>query len=185
MTDEELALACQSGDKQALEQLYIRYKPCVLKIARRFFLSGGETEDLVSEGTHGLYSAVSGFKEGGASFSAYAYKCIKNRILDAVKKSAGNKHSALNNFLPIIEIGEEWTTGESPEDEIIMLEDKRELLLKMSKSLSAFEFKAIEMYTEGMTMAEISSALGKTPKSVDNALNRAKNKLQKVIATED
>lgn len=184
MTDEELALACQSGDKQALEQLYIRYKPYVLKIARRFFLSGGETEDLVQEGTHGLYSAVSGFKEGSASFSAYAYKCIKNRILDAVKKSAGNKHSALNNFLPIIEIGEEWAT-ESPEDEIIMLEDKRELLLKMSKSLSAFEFKAIEMYTEGMTMAEISSALKKTPKSVDNALNRAKNKLQKVILTED
>ena len=66
-----------------------------------------------------------------------------------------------------------------------MREDRRELLLKMSKNLSSLEFKAFEMYTEGMTMSEISSALGKTAKSVDNALNRAKNKLQKLISEED
>lgn len=183
MTDEQLAALCQSGDKAAWEEMYKRYKPHVLKTARRFFLSGGETEDLVQEGMFALYSAVNGFRHDGASFSAYADRCIKNRIVDAVKKSVGAKHSALNNFLPILEMGEKWAT-DSPEDEVIMLEDKRELLLKMSKSLSALEFKALEMYIEGMTMTEISSALDKSPKSVDNALNRAKNKLHKLIAEE-
>ena len=185
MTDEKLALLCQTGDKTAWEELYKRYKLRVLKIARRFFLSGGETEDLVQEGMCGLYSAVNSFKEGSASFSAYAYSCIRNRIVDTVKKSGGAKHSALNNFLPIVEVGEEWISSESPEDEVIKREDKRELLQKMSKNLSSLEFKALVMYTDGMTLSEISTALGKSPKSVDNAVNRAKHKLIKIISAEE
>ncbi len=185
MTDEELVLRYQSGDKTVWEELYSRYKPRVLKTARRFFLNGGEPEDLAQEGMCGLVSAVSGYKTGAGSFSAYAGSCIRNRIVDAVKKNNGAKHSALNNFLPIIEVGEEWLSTENPEDEVIKREDKSELLLKMSKILSALEFKAVVMYTEGMTMAEISSALGKSMKSVDNALNRAKNKLQKLITAEE
>ncbi len=139
----------------------------------------------MQEGMCGLYSAVNGYKSDGGSFCAYADRCIRNRILDTVKKSGADRHSALNNFLPILEIGEKYTIYESPEDEVIMREDKRELLHKMSKNLSSLEFKAFEMYTEGMTMTEISSALGKSAKSVDNALNRAKNKLQKLISAED
>lgn len=186
MSDEELVLAYQSGDKTVWEELYSRYKPRVLKTARRFFLSGGEPEDLVQEGMCGLVSAVNGYRQDGANFAAYANSCIRNKIVDAVKKSVGAKHSALNNFLPIIEVGEEWLSLESPEEEIIRREDKSELLHKMSKILSGLEFKALVMYTEGKTMAEISSALDKSPKSVDNALNRAKSKLlQKLISAEE
>ena len=87
MTDEQLVALCKRGDKVAWEQLYERYKPRVLKIARRFFLSGGETEDLVQEGMCGLYSAVNGFVQDKANFSAFASSCIRNRIVDAVKKS--------------------------------------------------------------------------------------------------
>ena len=184
MTDEEIVVLCRGGEKAAWEKLYDRYKPIVLKIARRFFLSGGETEDLVQEGMFGLYSAVSGFKEGGASFSSYAYSCIKNRILDAVKKSVGYKQSALDIFPPIREEGEEWISR-NPEDEVILREDRSELLQKMSKALSALEFKAMVLYIDGMTMAEISSALGKPAKSVDNAINRSKHKLQKLISAEE
>lgn len=183
MTDEEVVLLCQRGDKAAWEELFTRYKPRVLKIARRFFLSGGETEDLVQEGMCGLYSAVNGFKNTGA-FSPYAYSCIRNRITDAVKKSALAKHSALNNFLPIIETADERAFV-SPEDEVIWREDKRELYGKMSKALSSLEFKAIVMYIDGMTMAEISAALGKPLKSVDNAISRAKHKIQRLISAED
>ena len=183
MTDEEVVLLCQRGDKAAWEELFKRYKPRVLKIARRFFLSGGETEDLVQEGMRGLYSAVNCFKNAGA-FSPYAYSCIRNRIMDAVKKSALAKHSALNNFTPIIET-ENGPASVSPEDEVIWREDKRELYGKMSRELSSLEFKAIVMYIDGMTMAEISSALGKPLKSVDNAINRAKHKIQKLISAED
>lgn len=182
MSDEQLVVACQSGDKSAWEQLYTKYNPLVLAIARRFFLSGGETEDLVQEGMCGLYSAIIGFKAGGVVFSTYAYRCIRNRIVDAVKKSNGAKHSALNNFLPIMEVGAEWVAKDNPEDEIIHREEKHEFLQKMSKVLSSLEFKAIIMYTDGMSMTEISSALGKNPKSIDNAINRAKNKLQNLLS---
>ncbi len=185
MTDEQLAELCRNGDKAAWEELYKRYKPEVLKIARRFFLSGGETEDLVQEGMCGLYSAVSGFdrERQGAGFPAYAHSCVRNRIVDTVKSSLRAKHSALNNFLPIVEVGGAFEI--SPEDELIRREDKSELLAKMSKILSSLEFKALVMYTDGMTMAEISSALDKSPKSVDNAINRAKHKLQKLISAEE
>ena len=181
MCDEELVLACQGGDKSAWEKLYIKYKPIVLSIARRFFLSGGETEDLVQEGMCGLYSAVAGFKPENGGFSTYAHRCIRNRIVDAVKLSNGAKHSALNNFLPIMEVGADWRSSDNPEDEVIGREGQHEILQKMSKVLSSLEFKAIVMYTEGMTMVEISSALGKNTKSIDNAINRAKNKLQGVL----
>lgn len=185
MTDEELVLSCRTGDKASWEELYKRYNSKVLAIARRFFLSGGETEDLVQEGMCGLYSAVNGYREG-SNFSAYAISCIKNRIVDAVKKCSGAKYSALNNFAPISEVGEEiYYSNDSPEDELIMREDKREILQLMSKVLSPLEFKSLVMYTEGMSMAEISSAVGKPAKSVDNALNRAKNKLQKTIFSEE
>ena len=180
MSDEQLALACQGGDKAAWEKLYTKYKPIVLSIARRFFLSGGETEDLVQEGMCGLYSATLGFNPENGGFSAYANKCIRNRIVDAVKLSNGAKHSALNNFLPIMEVGAERMSL-NPEDEVIGREGKREILQKMSTALSSLEFKAIIMYTDGMSMAEISSALGKNIKSIDNAINRAKNKLQSIL----
>ena len=181
MCDEELVQALQSGDKSAWEELYTKYKPIVLSIARRFFLSGGETEDLVQEGMCGLYSAVAGFKPGNGSFSAYANRCIRNRIVDAVKLSNGAKHSALNNFIPILEVGKSWISNDNPEDEVIGREGKSEILQKMSKALSSLEFKAIIMYTDGLSMAEISSALGKNVKSIDNAINRAKNKLQSIL----
>ena len=179
MSDEELALACQGGDKAAWEKLYIKYKPIVLSIARRFFLSGGETEDLVQEGMCGLYSAALGFKCENGAFSTYANRCIRNRIVDAVKLNNGAKHSALNNFLPIMEVS--GMSGVNPEDEVIGREGKHEILQRMSKVLSSLEFKAIIMYTDGMTMAEISTALGKNSKSIDNAINRAKNKLQSIL----
>lgn len=132
----------------------------------------------------GLYSAVNGFEEGGANFSSYAYACIRNAVLSAIKKSLGAKNAALNDFVPIVEIGEEISSV-SPEDEIIRRENRREFLQKISKSLSSTEFKAIVMQLDGMSVAEISSAVGKPQKSVSNALARAKAKLVKLYRKED
>ena len=80
MTDEELVALCREGDKNAWEELFTRYKPRVLKIARRFFLSGGDTEDLVQEGMCGLYSAVNGYNKV-RNFSGFASSCIKKSVL--------------------------------------------------------------------------------------------------------
>lgn len=183
MTDEQLALLYQRGDKNAWEELYERYKPVVRKISRRFFLTGGDAEDLVQEGMCGLFSAVNGYRDTGGSFGAYASACIRNKILDAVKKNNGDKIKAINNPYPI-ETAEKFAPG-NPEDEVITQEGARELLKKMKEVLSGLELEALKMYIDGMSMSEISSALGVNLKSVDNALNRAKTKTRKLISAEE
>ncbi|MDE7083547.1 MAG: sigma-70 family RNA polymerase sigma factor [Clostridia bacterium] len=184
MTDEELIKKSRSGDKSALEEILNKYSNLVQAITARFFLHGGESEDLVQEGMVGLYSAINGFEEGGANFSSYAYACIRNAVLDAIKKSLGAKNAALNDFVPIVEIGEEISPL-SPEDEVIKRENRREFLQKISKTLSSTEFKVIVMQLDGMSVAEISAALDKPQKSVSNALSRAKSKLEKLYRKED
>ncbi len=166
-------------DKAAQERLLNEYTPLVKAIAARFFLHGGEQDDLVQEGMVGLYSAINNFTAGGANFSTYAYACVRNAVLDAVKKSRGAKYSALNNFVPIVEIGGE-ISPDSPEDEIIRRENRREFLQKISKNLSSLEFKAIVMQLDGLNVSEIAEALSKPQKSVSNALSRAKTKLEKL-----
>ncbi len=181
LTDEQLVARFHGGDKGACEEILSRYKNRVLSVARRFFLSGGDTEDLVQEGMCGLYSAIVGFS-GNVGFQAYADACIKNRILDAVKRSYNNKNAAMNGFLQLSDEGEEAVSGNaSPEEQIIFREARREMMEKMSGALSDFEYRAICMYIEGATLPEISGALGKTYKQTDNAITRAKNKLRSVL----
>ena len=181
MTDEELILSARGGDKAAEESILNKYTPLVKSVAARFFLSGGESEDLIQEGMVGLYSAINGYSFGGASFAGYAYVCIRNAVLSAVKKSNGDKYSALNNFVPIVEIGGE-VSPKSPEDEVILSENRREFLQKISKNLSSLEFKVTVMYVDGMSVTEISTALEKSQKSVSNALARAKLKLTRLYS---
>lgn len=179
MTDEETALAAQGGNKAAEDRLLLKYTGLVKSIAARFFLCGGETEDLVQEGMVGLHAAVNTFAQGGANFSTYAYACIRNAVTDAVKKSLGSKHSALNNFVPIVEIGEEFP---SPEEELLKRESRREFLQKISGALSSLEFKVTVMYLDGTGVSEMAEALEKPQKSISNALGRAKRKLGRLYA---
>lgn len=184
MTDEELINLSRHGDRRAQEEILNKYSNLVHAIAARFFLIGGENEDLVQEGMVGLYSAINNFEGGGANFSSYAYACIRNAVLDAIKKSLGAKNAALNDFVPIVEISEEISPL-SPEDEVIKRENRREFLQKISKILSSTEFKVIVMHLDGMSVAEISTALKKSQKSVSNALARAKAKLEKLYVKEE
>ena len=180
MTDNELVSAFRGGDKYACEELLNKYKHVVLRVARTFFLSGGDTDDLVQEGMCGLYSAMQNFEEG--DFSSYAYACIRNRITDAVRRSESGKNYALNNSLPIEGCALEVPSpAVNPEDELIISESVTELSALMRRHLSPFEFKVMSMYVDGASMAEMCSALGKTYKSIDNAVSRSKRKLQKVI----
>ena len=102
-------------------------------------------------------------------------------MISAVKKSNGDKYSALNNFVPIVEIGGK-ASPQSPEDEVILSENRREFLQKISKNLSSLEFKVTVMYVDGMSVTEISAALEKSQKSVSNALARAKLKLTRLYS---
>lgn len=180
INDEQRLLArFRAGDKKAGEQILVGYKSKVLAIARRFFLIGGDTEDLVQEGMCGLYSAMTSF-EGDGSFSAYANACIKNRILDAVKKSAGTKNYCLACALPLSD-GNDDPSNLSPEEQLIGNEAASEFILKMKDALSELEYSVVCAYVDGATMTEIGSSLGITYKQTDNALMRAKNKLRKLL----
>ncbi|MDE6791295.1 MAG: sigma-70 family RNA polymerase sigma factor [Clostridia bacterium] len=180
-TDCELVALFRGGEKGAVEELLGRYKNTVLSVARRYFLVGGDTEDLVQEGMCGLYSAITCF-EGDSGFNKYAYACIKNRIRDAVKKSVNNKNYALNRFLPYLEDGDGMTASEfTPEEALIGNETVNEFFEIMKSSLSPLEYKAIRMYIDGLRIAEISVALNSTYKQTDNALRRAKHKLRRVL----
>ena len=182
-TDESLVERAQAGDKQATEELLSRYAGLVRGRARGFFLVGGETEDLIQGGMIGLYRAVSEYRvdrEGGMSFKNFAYLCVSRRIIDAVKASARKKNVPLNNYVSLFQ--SEWEMPvSSPEDEVIRGEDRREFLQKMSKELSDFEFRVTVMYMDGLSCAEICEATGKEEKSVDNAIQRSKKKLQKLL----
>lgn len=179
MTDEQLLTSARMGDKSAEGELLNRYSRLAKAISAGFFIGGATDEDLFQEGMVGLYSAIGSYDlSSGANFSTYAYKCIRNAVLDAVKKSLGAKHAALNNFVPIVEIADERAIFD-PEDELIRREQRREFLQKISRILSSFEFKATVMYVDGLTASEIAAALDKSAKSVSNALTRAKLKLQK------
>ena len=183
-SDEELVALSQNGDKQATEALMLRHAGLVRGCARGFFLIGGETEDLIQEGMIGLYNAIGEYQqsEGNSSFKNFAYLCVSRRIIDAVKASARKKNSPLNTATSIgVVEAEVLTGGLNPEDMLILQDDRREFRQKMSGVLSDFEFKVTTMYMDGMSCAEICEATGKSGKSVDNALQRSKRKLQEVL----
>ncbi len=177
-TDEALVLRAQRGDGGAAEEILLRYKSAVRARARQFFLEGGETEDLVQEGMIGLYGAIGAYRsESGKSFKNFAYLCVTRRIYD-VLRAAGKK--------PKTEEGSAFdfdnlSGGDTPEDFLIDGESRAELNRKLMKELSDFEFRVVTMYLEGLSYAEIAEIAGKDSKSVDNALSRAKKKLQKAF----
>ena len=185
-TDEELVWLAQKGDKQATDELLRRHSSLVRGCARGFFVVGGETEDLIQEGMIGLYHAIMDYRqrEDGRSFKNFAYLCVSRKIIDAVKSSASKKNAPLNTGVSM-QAEEGWVaSGLSPEDMLILNDDRREFNQKMSRVLSDFEFKVTTMYMDGMRCAEICEATGKTQKSVDNAIQRSKRKLQELLNEE-
>lgn len=180
-SDERLVELSRAGDKQATEELLLRHAGLVRGIARGFFLMGGETEDLLQEGMIGLYHAIGDYKSGAesSSFKNFAYLCVSRRIMDAVRTAARKKNVPLNYGLTLY--GLRAGTAVSPEDEMILRDEQREFRQMMSKTLSDFEFKVTTMYMDGMSCAEICESTGKSAKSVDNAIQRSKRKLQSVL----
>lgn len=182
--DEELVARAQGGNQSATEELMERYKSAVRARARSFFLVGGETEDLIQEGMVGLYRAVHAYdckKEGRQSFKNFAYLCITRCIIDAVKSATRDKNRPLNNYVSIFDPDFEATDAYDAEEEIIEVESRGEMLEKMSKALSDFEFRIFVMYMDGMSYARIVEVTGKDYKSVDNALQRSKKKLIAIL----
>lgn len=190
MSEEKLALLAQNGDESAMNELLIKYKSVAAKLARSYFLVGGDMEDIVQEGMIGLYKAIITFRENKhASFKTYATVCIRHQIQSAIKKASSEKNMLLSSALPIWEQTADEDDYDSkleiiipsalpePLTKVIASENVQELKQKLKKTLSPMEIKVLNLYLKGYTYNEISEKGDLPKKSIDNALSRIKNKL--------
>lgn len=178
-TDEELIDMLRDGEEAVTDFLMNKYKNLVRGRAHSMFMLGAETEDLVQEGMIGLYKAVRDYDSGrDASFITFAELCVSRQMYTAIEAAGRLKHAALNYSTPIDNEEIEKEGGLNPEEEFLGKE-RRELLEKyLEEVLSPLEKQVFELKTIGMDYKEIAAILGKTPKSVDNAINRLKTKLK-------
>ena len=195
MADEEIVrLAQQDGDGAALEYLLNKYKNFVRTKARSYFLIGADHEDIVQEGMIGLYKAIRDYREDRlSSFRAFAELCITRQIITAIKTATRQKHIPLNSYIslnrPIYEEDSDRTlldviTEDSPSNPEEMLIDREDLSViegRIGSMLSELEKQVLIRYIEGKSYVEISEEMNRHVKSVDNALQRIKRKLQKYL----
>lgn len=195
-SDESLCTLAASGDRVAEERLAMRYSRLVRICARPYFLAGGDSEDLIQEGMIGLLSAIRGFEpEKEASFRTYAEVCIRNRLRSAVKAAARDKHTPLNRSVslaaPLFEeigalsLGASPQRVENPEDVLIGREERQSRMEALRGKLSGFEKTVIDLYLDGLSYAQIAAQVGKSSKSVDNAVQRVRRKIAPFFSSGD
>lgn len=188
LPDEAVAVLAQEGDEIALDHLIARYRNYVYSKANAYFLVGAEKDDIIQEGLIGLYKAALEYDQAeGASFKQFASICVSRQILTAIKMATRKKHGPLNSYISLDKTEEESAGDEflnalgdehkNPEDIVIGKEDLNDIECKINSVLSKLEMQVFMYYTEGMSYDEIAQMLGKTRKSVDNALCRIKKKL--------
>lgn len=189
MTDEELCVSSQTGDENALNTLLSKYKPLASKLARSYFLSGGDVEDLVQEGMIGLYKAIMHYSNNkNASFKTFATTCIKHQLQSAVRIDLSEKNKILSTAISIANDNREEDEEEdfeiliqsdqpSPFEKVVEKESLQETKKKILATLSRLEIKVLGLYLKGYSYNEISAKSGLNKKSIDNALSRIKNKL--------
>ena len=187
LNDTALQILASEGDREAEEKLAERYLRLVRACARPLFLAGGDSEDLIQEGTFGLLSAIRQYDpESNTSFKTFAEHCIKMRLLSAIKSASRLKHFPLNDGISLEQLSEEPGAHLSafpeffrrtPEDLVLARESKEELYSAFLQCLSKLEIKVLNLYLEGLSYREIADRLGKSAKSIDNAVQRIRQKL--------
>ncbi len=195
LSDEELVELSATGDKNATEFLLDKYKNFVKTVVRVYFLVGADKEDVVQEGMIGLFKAIRDFDEGKqTSFKSFAEICIKRQVLTAIKNATRQKHIPLNSYVslskPVYEdensdglLIDTLSSGETADPEALFIgKEKLEILgVKIDETLSKLEKEVFNMYLSGVSYQEIAKIMNRSPKSVDNALQRVKKKLEKFI----
>ncbi|GEB77087.1 RNA polymerase sporulation sigma factor SigH [Sporolactobacillus inulinus] len=196
--DTELLKAIQEGNNQALEYLIFKYKNFVRAKARAYFLVGADREDIIQEGMIGLFKAIRDYRgDKLASFKAFAELCITRQMITAVKTATRQKHIPLNSYIsldkPIYDEESERTLMDvvceskmsNPEQMLISREECDDIEEKLSQVLSDLERKVLRQYLDGRTYQEISVDLKRHVKSIDNALQRVKRKLEHCMHVEE
>lgn len=189
LTDAELVHCANNGDNRAMEILMLRYKRMVKNKAGRMFIAGADSEDVIQEGMIGLFKAIREYNPAkNVAFSSFAVYCVLSQITDAVKAASRAKHSALNSSISIngLHTEEEDSINlldvyidlskSDPEQQLISKEVQESLVKFIDSELTIKEKEALLLFIEGYTYNEISSILGRTVKSVDSAIQRARAK---------
>lgn len=185
-SDEELIFRLRQGETEISDYLMEKYKEFVRKKARAMFLIGGETDDLIQEGMIGLFKAIQNYQpDREASFQTFAGLCIDRQLYSAVQNSNRQKHLPLNTYISLSNEEESehlegsWNSRtEDPESIVIDQESTRNLEQEISKVLSPMENKVLDYYMKGYGYVKIAEIMGKTPKSIDNALQRIRGKIR-------
>lgn len=197
LSDEEIVALVHVGNSSALDFLITKYRIFVKAKARSYFLIGADREDIIQEGMIGLYKAIRDFKgDKLSSFRAFAELCVTRQIITAIKTATRQKHIPLNSYVsldkPIYDEESERTlldiitgpTTEDPENLMINQEEYSYLEDKMAEVLSDLEQQVLSLYLEGRSYNEISELLNRQVKSIDNALQRVKKKLERHLEPE-
>ena len=192
--DEELVVMARSGNDRALEYLLCKYQNFVKAKAKSYFLIGADKEDIYQEGIIGLFKAIRDFKDDKlASFKVFAELCITRQIITAVKTATRQKHIPLNTYIslnkPIYDEESDRTLLDilsgirvsDPEELIIDREEMENIESKIEEVLSGLEMEVLNSYLDGKSYQEIASDLDRQAKSIDNALQRVKRKLEKCL----
>ncbi len=194
LTDEQIVALAQDGDSAALEFLLGKHKNFVRSKARSYFLIGADHEDIVQEGMIGLFKAIRDYMpERLSSFRAFAELCITRQIITAIKTATRQKHVPLNSYVslnkPIYDEESDRTLmdvivegrAQNPEELIIGREDLMSIRDRVDQVLSGLEQDVLNAYLDGKSYQEIADKLGRHVKSIDNALQRVKRKLEKFL----
>lgn len=192
--DEKIVELSHNGDSAAEEYLLDKYKNFVRSKARSYFLVGADHEDIVQEGMIGLYKAIRDYRPDKlSSFRAFAELCITRQIITAIKTATRQKHIPLNNYVSLnkplydeesdrtlLDVIIEGRTSD-PEEMIINMENIGNIRAKINEVLSGLEQEVLNAYLDGRSYQEIAESLGRHVKSIDNALQRVKRKLEKYL----
>lgn len=192
--DEEIVAMVKEGNDRALEYLLQKYQNFVKAKAKSYFLIGADKEDIYQEGMIGLFKAIRDFRDDKlASFKVFAELCITRQIITAVKTATRQKHIPLNTYVslnkPIYDEESDRTLLDiisgvktmDPEELMIDREDMENLEETMHRVLSSLEMEVLNSYLDGKSYQEIASDLERESKSIDNALQRVKRKLEKCL----
>lgn len=194
LTDEQIVALAAAQDEAALEHLLNKYKNFVRSKARSYFLIGADHEDIMQEGMIGLFKAIRDYRaDKQSTFRAFAELCITRQIITAIKTATRQKHIPLNSYVslnkPIYDEESDRTLMDviaeghvdSPEELLISREDRTTIQDLISQVLSDLEQQVLQAYLDGKSYQEIAVELGRHVKSIDNALQRVKRKLEKAL----
>ena len=196
--DEQLICRLRNGEDEIMDYLMIKYKSMVRRKARAMYLIGGDNDDLIQEGMIGLIKAVRDFdSEAGQSFSGFAELCVSRQMYSAIASSKRKKHIPLNSYVSLYDEGNhedekalplidtiEPEVENNPETLYFGKESSEAFIEELKENLSDLENRVLYLHMLGTNYRDIANLLDKSPKTIDNALQRIKGKMQKILEKE-